>query len=48
MGWPRVFELRFRPDGTVKDVVTVLTTEHQLLTKRTIRSMAMALKTRWI
>lgn len=26
-----VFELRFRSDGTVKDVVTVLTTEHQLL-----------------
>jgi TonB family protein len=26
-----VFELRFRPDGTVKDVVTLLTTEHELL-----------------
>jgi TonB family protein len=26
-----VFELQFRPDGTVKNVVTVLTTEHQLL-----------------
>ncbi len=26
-----VFELRFRPDGTVKEVVTALTTEHQLL-----------------
>ena len=26
-----VFELHFRPDGTVRDVVTVLTTEHQLL-----------------
>ena len=26
-----VFELQFRPDGTVKDVLTVLTTEHQLL-----------------
>lgn len=26
-----VFELHFRPDGTVKDVVTILTTEHELL-----------------
>jgi TonB family protein len=26
-----VFELRFRPDGTVKDVVTLMTTDHELL-----------------
>jgi hypothetical protein len=26
-----VFELQFRPNGTVRNVVTVLTTEHQLL-----------------
>ena len=34
-----VFELHFRADGTVKDVVTVLTTEHKLLDDTALASL---------